>query len=549
MISRLIVLFQLKTDYHDPLTAQRAHNLLYFLATMTIVFVVVSVLLVLSFFGADSNPDQKNLLMLLVPMFTISFFELVRRYGYYRESAIGVIVLILLILILRITTDNEINNLALVFPIVSAGVLLSWRETSLTLIIVSLLAFSPIIGHLGESGIWSPIITNIIFLGLTTAMVIFFGIPIQNIARSFIAGFGKLQRVAQNTHLSGIISSETELALDSINLIRDQLNFTFASIYLLEEEGFAQRILGGLNLQQVNIDKDVQLQLGNGVSEAIRTQAIVQIDSESSDVLRQYLLQGSQAALAVPIIEQGEIMGVLDVQSEDLKRFSARDVEIISLIASQLGLGLSHARLIKSLRSDLNEQNKLITRQRERLLGYERAERRATTSAWASYLQQRGIEYMGFDMKEQIIEPALKHEMDDDLEVGVKTGEISILQENGNQIVRVPIMLRGQTLGAMSFRVPQGSQIIGPRQQELIRSVVQRLALALENKRLFEQSQAQAQRESKANEVGGLLLSTTDIDTVLQLAADHFNEALGAIQTQIHLRPETPQFVEDEEIS
>jgi GAF domain-containing protein len=126
----------------------------------------------------------------------------------------------------------------------------------------------------------------------------------------------------------------------------------------------------------------------------------------------------------------------------------------------------------------------------------------------------------------------------DDLQPAIQTGDISLRYEGEQQVLSVPIILRGYTLGAMSFRVPEGSQTIGPRQQELIRSVVQRLGLALENKRLFEQSQAQAQRESKANEVGSLLLSSTDIDTVLKMAADSFNQAMGAVQTQIRLRPE-----------
>jgi hypothetical protein len=66
----------------------------------------------------------------------------------------------------------------------------------------------------------------------------------------------------------------------------------------------------------------------------------------------------------------------------------------------------------------------------------------------------------------------------------------------------------------------------------------------LENKRLFEQSRAQALRESKANQVGNLLLSSTDIETVLNLAAQNFNEALGAVQTKIHLQPETRRATE-----
>ena len=49
-----------------------------------------------------------------------------------------------------------------------------------------------------------------------------------------------------------------------------------------------------------------------------------------------------------------------------------------------------------------------------------------------------------------------------------------------------------------------------------------------------------------ANEVGNLLLTSTDINTVLQLAAENFNQALGAIQTQIRLKPDAQQIGEGE---
>ena len=50
----------------------------------------------------------------------------------------------------------------------------------------------------------------------------------------------------------------------------------------------------------------------------------------------------------------------------------------------------------------------------------------------------------------------------------------------------------------------------------MLRTVANRLGVALESNRLFEQTQAQAQRERKANEIGSMLLSETDIEAVLE---------------------------------
>ena len=72
----------------------------------------------------------------------------------------------------------------------------------------------------------------------------------------------------------------------------------------------------------------------------------------------------------------------------------------------------------------------------------------------------------------------------------------------------------------------------------MLRTVANRLGVALESNRLLEQTQAQAQRERKASEIGGLLLSETDMEAVLELAVDNFNEALGAVHTRVYLEPE-----------
>jgi hypothetical protein len=95
----------------------------------------------------------------------------------------------------------------------------------------------------------------------------------------------------------------------------------------------------------------------------------------------------------------------------------------------------------------------------------------------------------------------------------------------------------------MSFTIPK--DVMSSKKVEMAQDVASRLALALENKRLFEQSRAQALRERRANEVAGLLISATDIDSVLNLATERFNEALGAIRTRVHFQPGTEQIAQN----
>jgi GAF domain-containing protein len=88
----------------------------------------------------------------------------------------------------------------------------------------------------------------------------------------------------------------------------------------------------------------------------------------------------------------------------------------------------------------------------------------------------------------------------------------------------------------MSFTLPRDRDD-SDKQLETARIVAERLALALENRRLFDQTQANANRERKASEATNLLISATDVESVMNVAVRSFNEALGAIHTRIHLQP------------
>jgi len=161
-------------------------------------------------------------------------------------------------------------------------------------------------------------------------------------------------------------------------------------------------------------------------------------------------------------------------------------------------------------------------------------------SSWNSYLQQRGQDVFGFDLegKNQDSERLLTAASDlpDTLRAVLETGALQVTTQGEVKVVNVPISLRGEVLGAMSFTITK-DRVLTERQIETAQIVANRLALALENKRLFEQTQAQAVRERRANEATNLLISATNVEAVMNVAAASFNEALGAIHTRIHLQP------------
>ena len=124
------------------------------------------------------------------------------------------------------------------------------------------------------------------------------------------------------------------------------------------------------------------------------------------------------------------------------------------------------------------------------------------------------------------------------LALTVDDGQPRLEQRDDASILCVPIRLRNQTLGAVEFR-RSGSTGWTSAALELAQVVAERLALSLENARLFEQAQTTAQREQLVGQITSQLQTTTDLQSLLTLAAARFQDALGASHTRVRLGPPT----------
>ncbi|RPI97988.1 MAG: GAF domain-containing protein [Chloroflexi bacterium] len=116
----------------------------------------------------------------------------------------------------------------------------------------------------------------------------------------------------------------------------------------------------------------------------------------------------------------------------------------------------------------------------------------------------------------------------------MEDGQSRLEQHGETSVLCVPIQLRGQTLGAVEFRRP-GATGWSSAALELAQVVAERLALSLENARLFEQAQTTAQREQLVSQITSQLQTATDLQSLLTLAAARFQDALGATQTNVRL--------------
>jgi GAF domain-containing protein len=110
-------------------------------------------------------------------------------------------------------------------------------------------------------------------------------------------------------------------------------------------------------------------------------------------------------------------------------------------------------------------------------------------------------------------------------------------QAETSQIV-VPLELRGEKIGSLIVQSPAREEL-EQDQIDLIKAVAERVAISVENARLFEETTRRAERERAVSEITGKIRSVNDPQTMIQIAIEELRNALGA--TRVEVIPQTIQ--------
>lgn len=540
MIAQLNRWLQLRYQYDNPVDRQRALSLLYITALITAVGTIVMFVFALQLLLGLVRFDAAIAAILFVPVWGIFFYAILQR-GYLRAAIYLIVAVAFFTTMFTALTDlDRLTSSNILVPLVIAGVLGNRSLILTTYAGIAVVAITAFFTQQSDTELSTTIlITFLVNAGVIASFLSIFSTSLQRLSGTFVSQLEHIRNVGLSAVSSTGDANETELMSRTINIIRDQLPQTFAQIFLLDPQGrVMQRVYTGLGLETIKMESRIDESTPSAVSLAFNANETVQISLASPDGERQHFLPGVVAGVLVPLRDKNRVIAVLDVQTEDHRLLTDGTVETIELLATQLSTGLLQARVMRDLRESLQEQEAIINRQRARLRELEQSEQHVIEQAWIDYLADRSDQkIIGFDLEGLNRKLNISENVPPTLEYTLRTGDVRIEEDGEFQHVSIPIVLRGQALGALSFTLPANRPITA-RQIDMLQNVVQRLALALENKRLFERNQSQAQREAKANEIAGILLSTTDIYSILQLAAQNFNDSLGAIQTQIHLQPE-----------
>lgn len=151
-----------------------------------------------------------------------------------------------------------------------------------------------------------------------------------------------------------------------INCLKKEYNFYHTHIYLLESSEPKLVLAEGTNPAWTNpqgrhyyIDLDTS---GSPIAHAARTRDIVIIDNvhQANKWSPEFIMADTQAEIAVPImVGMAEaLVGVLDVQKNELAGFSDSDARLLRALANQVGVAIHNARLYSLAQRELAERKR-----------------------------------------------------------------------------------------------------------------------------------------------------------------------------------------------
>jgi len=546
MIQRLN---QVTFNYQNPILQQRAASLIITNWAALTGFILAYILRPLpqifagqQGLGAIVNPF--NIFGLVV--YAVIYILIQRGRLYTAIYLFLAYILFLFVPILLTSFDNPITYLLALLPVVAAGLMLNRRGLFIMLAIMSVVLIARYLVQNNMLTTVRYVPGEMAFDELQVALLIFvlaalylfaFSGSMERFARTSLDDLRQIRTVLHFGDQLGAAPTETTLYTHLLEVAQTDLRYELAQLYLPDEDGRFSRQLrlsfAGVPRRVTITDSDQDI-----IRAAIRDRQPVLVSWRDNSFRTEHLIPPSRQSFTYALVDRDAVIAVLDVQTESAKLLTPNEVEALVLLARQTVRELGYARALREAQSASRDQEAVVARLTRQLSEIQGRARQVSVQGWGRYFQGRGSEAFGFDLTSENgrLLPIDSSDLPPEIRETIMRGDVYVDQSGGEHRVSVPIRFRDLVLGAMSFTLP-ADRPIADRQIDLLRTVADRLSVALENNRLLEQTQAQAARERQASEISTLLLSATNVETVLNLAAQSFNEALGAVNTRVYLQP------------
>ena len=360
-----------------------------------------------------------------------------------------------------------------------------------------------------------------------------------------------------------------ELLQKAVDLIRSRFHFYHASVFLkdLPEEFVVIREAtgeAGAQLKRaghklaIGSKSMVGFVAGNGEP------LIVNDITRDATYYANPLLPETRSEAAIPLMVGERIVGVLDVQSNQLYAFAEDHLRTLQILADQLAIAVVNTELFAETQEHLAQHRLLhhITTTAASGTTLDEALQSAVNGLQVTLGGDR-VSILLADREKKTLEvkAAVGYASNVfDLRIPIGTGITgwtaahrktlrinNVLQDtryieassNTRSEMAIPLMYRSELLGVLNVESEQLSAY-AENDEELLGTLGGSLAAIIANARLLEQIRAQAERERILFEITDKIRRTTDMDTILATTVSELTRAVGANRAKIKLGVKPP---------
>lgn len=269
----------------------------------------------------------------------------------------------------------------------------------------------------------------------------------------------------------------------SIELICTELGYYHAQIFLVDDvNANAVLVESRGEAGQKMLEREHKLAIGSdSVIGTVTSQAIPVIVNDTTTGVHGFnpFLPDTRAEMALPLIIGDEVIGAIDIQSVEPNVFHEEDLVTFQLIADQLAVAINNAQLRNQTDQRIEQINRL--------------NRQLTRNSWAE-----AQDAIGFDFN--------------------YTYNLLSIDDQPTQIpeggIAAPITIRGEVVGTLNATPPEGLSF-SEGDLAIVRAVADRVALAIENARLFQETQVVLSETEILYELSRNLSESSSYDNVI----------------------------------
>jgi GAF domain-containing protein len=538
-------LFTVRYAYHDSLQAMRARMILPLSLTSGIVLIFINALTALDVIAQRDEQVREYALIVLPIAWGIS---LITAYLIQRGRINYGMALLGMVLIAYNLTDALFSGsmtTGVIFPMVIIyfslafgvrGTVGAYIYTVLVLLAMAIIRSNELFGTTEIDNLTSVAFYSTVNLTIAAMMLWLFASNSQSM-------FSQSARIIAQTRATAAVGQALsrmlnldELLTDAVDLIRDRFALYHVQIFLVDPERNHANLAAGTGETGSEMQaQGFRVPIGSRAvaGQAVETGHLCYVeDITQTAYYHPQLLPYTRTELALPLIVGEEVMGVLDIHSARPGAFNQDDIETMRILANQLSQSIHNARLFEAQQHSLLQNRRLFLESETSLREIERLNRQLTGQSWQEYIVERdpdlfSIQITGHDMKAGAADwtPAMRQ--------AAERRRIISRTQDDEQILAVPINIRGEAIGAIEVRL--SSQQNQAEVRNVVQAVAERMAVSLENIRLFEQARVAVEREQQINRITARLQGLTSMEDVLATALDALGQALGAEQGFIRL--------------